>query len=191
MIRSLALGMMLLAAGLVTQGCATPSHPETSQATAPAVLPSDDVHLIRETYNAVNAMINSARIPLTDHKRIVVATFVDLDDLRTTSQFGRMSSEMVGNRLSQMGYATVSVNLRRDLAIVQDRGEFLLSRDLSQIQTEHAADAVVVGTYVVSGSGNDQRVIVSLRMIDVTDNSLLAGTNYEMTVGPRLRTLLR
>ncbi|MCC5828815.1 MAG: hypothetical protein JJU36_05150 [Phycisphaeraceae bacterium] len=197
--RTFGIATALLTVTAMLGGCLIPNPPATSRhhdqldggPVTTTIDPPGDVRLIRDTYTAVDNMVNSARTRLDMNKRILVATYVNLNDLRSTNQFGRMSGEMVGNRLAQMGYKTVSVNLRHEMAVIDNRGEFVLSRELNKIRAEHEADAVVVGTYVISGTGDNQTVLVSLRMIDVNDSSLLAGTNYELPVGPRLRTLLR
>lgn len=102
---------------------------------------------------------------------ILYTSFVDLDDLNTSSTFGRLLGEQVASRMSQLGYRVVELKLRQGSMIVsQNTGEMILSRDLRDVRTSHDTQAVVVGTYVVT----DNAVIVSAKLLSTLDGAILA-----------------
>jgi TolB-like protein len=102
---------------------------------------------------------------------ILFTSFVDLDDLNTSSTFGRLLGEQVASRMSQLGYRVVELKLRQGSMVVsQEAGEMILSRDLRDVRTSHDTQAVLVGTYVVT----DNAVIVSAKLLSTLDGAILA-----------------
>jgi TolB-like protein len=102
---------------------------------------------------------------------ILFTSFVDLDDLNTSSTFGRLLGEQVASRMSQLGYRVVELKLRQGSMVVsQEAGEMILSRDLRDVRTNHDTQAVLVGTYVVT----ENAVIVSARLLSTLDGAILA-----------------
>ncbi len=102
---------------------------------------------------------------------ILFTSFVDLDDLNTSSTFGRLLGEQVASRMSQLGYRVVELKLRQGSMVVsQEAGEMILSRDLRDVRTNHDTQAVLVGTYVVT----ENAVIVSAKLLSTLDGAILA-----------------
>jgi TolB-like protein len=77
--------------------------------------------------------------------------------------------------------------LRNNVYIKQRGGEFLLSRELRNISSEHNAQAVIVGTYA-TGRKN---VFVTARLIRANDSVILASHDYSLPVDPDVAFMLR
>lgn len=143
-------------------------------------------NLIRSSYKAADMLADMARPPLIPGQAILVASFVNIDDLEESSTFGRTVSEYIGSRLTQDGYKVVEMKLRRSVFMKKNEGEFLLSRDLKEISTRHNAQAIVVGTYSVAKSV----VYVSARIIKLSDSTIISSYGYKMRIGRDTRKML-
>ena len=146
-----------------------------------------EVDLIRTTYCAVDAMLRRARRELTSDKRILVATFVDLDNLDRTDAFGRLSGEMAAGRLVQRGYAAINLNVRhRSVAIIQRHGQVILSRDIKELGDKHAAELTLVGTYTIA----PKTVYASIKLVHIADGTLIGAIDYAVPVCENLTAML-
>lgn len=118
---------------------------------------------------------------------IGVTTFVNIDDLYTTSTFGRMYAEQVMSELSMHGFDVVELRHSDALQFLASSGEFALSRDVGFVRRERELGAVLVGTYVVS----PVRVYVNARLIDPSTSKVLTAGSVEMSKTDELAKLLR
>jgi hypothetical protein len=151
------------------------------------------VDLIATSYKAVDTLLDRARARLGDDARVLVATYVDLDDMTQTGSFGRLSGELVSSRLAQQGYASVNLNIReKALAVMQKEGQFMLSRDIDKLSNKYEGDAVLVGTYTVADTEAeaDEAVYATLRLVDTKTHETIGAIDYQMPIGPRMERLL-
>jgi TolB-like protein len=129
-------------------------------------------------YKAADALLNNIRPKLPKDSPILVASFVDIDDLDSSSTFGKVVSEQIASRFKQRNYATIEMKLRTNIFIRADSGELLLSRELSEISSKHRAQAVVVGTYAVAS----KKVYLTTRVINVSDGRVLSSYDYDIPI---------
>ena len=147
--------------------------------------------VIHKTYRAVDHLCTQRSIHcvcsqgLSD-KRILVGTLVDINDVDSGSMFGLQMAEFVAARLTQKGYSLVQTTLRDGSVIIRDDGQFLLSRDITDLSVDYNAQAVAVGTYGVT----DDKVYVSLRLICTVDNTLLGATDFVLPVDDQVGSML-
>lgn len=116
-----------------------------------------------------------------------VTTFVNLDDLYTTSSFGRMYAEQVMSELTMRGFDVIELRHSDALQILAESGEFALSRDVAAVKPERQLGGVIVGTYVVS----PLRVYVNARLLDPTTSLVLSAASLEMDKTTEIAKLLR
>ena len=136
-------------------------------------------NLVNIGYHVADRLISNLKQPINSGDSIVVATFVQIDDLNKSSTFGRVIAEQIASRLSQKGYKVKEVKFRQDTIFVQGgEGEFLLSRDLRAISKKHDASAVVVGTY---GDVYNERY-VSARIINPSNSLLVSSCDFGLPV---------
>lgn len=136
---------------------------------------NDDV-VTAANYKAAEYLIEKLPKKMFKDNPLLVASFVNVDDLNQSSTFGRMISEQISSRLKQLGYTAIEMKLRTEIFIKEGSGEFLLSRELSEISTKHSAQAVVVGTYASAAD----RVYLTVRVINVADSRILASYDYKI-----------
>lgn len=136
---------------------------------------NDDV-ITSANYKAAEYLIKKLPKKIFRDAPILVANFVNLDDLKESSTFGKVVSEQISSRFKQRGYTVIEMKLRAEIFIKEGSGEFLLSRELSEIGTKHRAQAVVVGSYAAAAD----RVYLTVRVINVTDSRILASYDYNI-----------
>jgi TolB-like protein len=129
-------------------------------------------------YKAVDSLLNKVQPKLPKDSPILIASFVNIDDLDDSSTFGRVVSEQFASRFKQRNYTTIEMKLRTNVFIREGSGEFLLSRELAEISTKHRAQAVVVGTYAVAS----KKVYLTARLINVSDGRVLSSHDYDIPI---------
>jgi hypothetical protein len=118
--------------------------------------------------------------------RILVATLVDINDVNSGSMFGLQMAEFIAARLTQNGHTVIQTTLRDGSVVINSGGQFLLSRETEDLNTQYDAKAACVGTYGVT----EEHVFVSLRMVCTKDNSLMGATDYVLDMDEQLRFML-
>ncbi len=143
--------------------------------------------IIQTNRAAANNLIRMAGDEIQPGANIIAASFADIDDLTRSSSFGRVASQQLVSQLTAAGYAVKEMLLRNSVYISASQGEFLLSREISEISTEHDAQAVLVGTYAVG----ENNVFVTARLIRTADSVILASHDYAIPYTRDMRILLR
>jgi len=113
---------------------------------------------------------------------LLVATIADVTYLEGSSAFGRITSEQVASRLAQLGFNVTEVKVRGSLYVQKGSGEYILSRNVEEIASQHEAVAVVSGTYAVGTMEN----MISLRAVELGTGRILAGHDYAVPNVSRL-----
>lgn len=117
---------------------------------------------------------------------ILSTSFVNLDNLKETSAFGRLVGVQVASRFSQHGYKMIDVRLSNGKLLVQEKnGELVLSRDMKRINNSQDAQAILVGTYTIAGN----RAFLSTRLVSTLDNTILSSYNFSIRMGALLKAL--
>ena len=118
---------------------------------------------------------------------LIIATFVNVNNLEESSSFGRILSEQIGSRFVQRGLKVIELKLRQDsIFIGEGKGEFLLSRDIQELSKTYNAAAVVVGTYA---EGVD-RLYVSARILRPSDNLIISTYDVGIVMNPVAMSIL-
>lgn len=155
-----------------------------------------DEDLVKASYIAADSLLKEAERHSKDsikmaqfdlNKTILVASFVNIDDMQMSSTFGRIVAEQIGSRVSQQGYKVIEMKLRNSVFVQEQTGELLLSREILEISLNHDAHAVIVGTY----AEGKEKVYVTAKLIRASDAVILASHDYSLPVGPNTKGLLR
>jgi len=118
---------------------------------------------------------------------IAIATFVDIDNLYNSSTFGRILSEQLMSELAMRGYTVLEVRQSDALQILNNEGEFGLSRDINTLRGTQEISGLVVGTYAVS----PERVYLNTRLIDPNSAIVVSVGSVEMSRTKEISSLLR
>lgn len=116
-----------------------------------------------------------------------VTTFVNVDDLYSTSTFGRVLGEQLMTELAMKGFDVIELRHSDALQFINNEGEFALSREMGSVRRERKLGGVVVGTYVVS----PDRVYLNARLLDPSTSMILSAASAEMPKTPEITKLAR
>ena len=108
-----------------------------------------------------NQLSQNSRIKPTDTGTITVTSFVDLQQLNKTSQFGRVLGESLFSELFVRGF-NVSDFRGQNAISINGSGEFYITRNVAKLQSEVPNTYIVVGTY----SKIDENVMINARILD-------------------------
>lgn len=142
---------------------------------------------ISNNYKATNALIAQLDGKLNPSQPMIIATIVNIDDLNSSSTFGRLVSEQVSARFSQANFSMIEMKFRDFVYMKQDQGEFLLTREIKDVAKTHNAQAVIVGTYAISG----EDVFVNLKVIQPANNVVLAVYDYTFPMDANLKLMTK
>jgi TolB-like protein len=128
-------------------------------------------NLVRVGYRIADTLLANNTTPLGPQDPVIVASFVNVNNLQQSSSFGRMLAEQIASRFAQSGKRVIEMKLRQtSVFVAEGKGEFMLSRDVKEISKEHNASAVVVGTYTAAWN----TVYVSARIVRPTDSVIVS-----------------
>lgn len=128
-----------------------------------------------------------AGLPPAEVSPLLVATVVDVNDLRVSSPLGRTLSEQYSSAAAAAGVDVREMKLRGDVFVREQTGELLLSREIKDIARVHQATAVLVGTYSVAG----QYVYINIKLVRSETGQILRGYDYALPLDRDVQRLLR
>lgn len=175
----LGLGAILLG-GLLAGCIPAASAPYTSY-----TLSHEPPNLSAEIDAAAKRLL-SVNPSLPRYGPMIAATFVDINDLRVSSTFGRISAELFASALSQAGIHMREVKMRDSLFIEERLGELILSRDVRRLRDAYSANSILLGTY----ARGENRVYVSARVVRTRDSVVLATADFSLRLDNNLRSML-
>ncbi len=125
--------------------------------------------------SSVTAITEELTARATDKKevhgqKIILTSMVDVNDLRQSSDFGRLYSDSLMTNLERFGWTVIDF---RGVAVLSEvkEGEFYLDR--SKLKNFGDDYLVVVGTYGIY----DEQLLVNVRILQPNDNRLVVSSN--------------
>jgi len=119
------------------------------------------------TQSTLESTINSLATQMMRNKKmntnkpVLITSFVRLDNLKKTSEFGRIVSESLINEMSNRGFNVIEY--RGQMAVsINERGEYFITRNPHKLKDEVPNTYVVVGTY----SRQYGKVMLNARVMD-------------------------
>jgi TolB-like protein len=112
---------------------------------------------------------------------------VNVDDLYSTSTFGRILGEQLMSELAMRGFDVIELRHSDALQFLNNEGEFALSREMGAVKRERKLGGILVGTYVVS----PDRVYLNSRLLDPSTSMILSAASAEMSKTPEIVKLAR
>jgi len=170
--------LLVIALSYGLAACAPPSSYERQKTkwTSDGFLKNNVVDI---NHKAADNLLSNCNIFIDNQESIIVTSLVNINDMKKSSTMGRMSSEIIANRLAQHGYQIQEIKMGRDILINESEGELILSRELQQIGHKYDAQGFIVGTYAVGEKRrtSDAHVLIALRFVD-TNNTIGCSSNY-------------
>lgn len=172
---------------LTLPACASDNMASANSRPTPTYASTINNPFISTNYNAADVLIAQVANKLNPAQPMIIATIVNIDDLNNSSTFGRLVSEQISARFSQASYSMIEMKFREFVYMKQDQGELLLTREIKDVAKNHNAQAVIVGTYALSG----EDVFVNLKVIQPSTNIVLAVHDYTFPMDNNLRSMTR
>lgn len=157
-----------------------------SACAGPNYIAAQSSEFTQANYAAVDKLVAATAVPIDKNTPLLVATIVNIDSLNRSSRFGRVISEQIASRLTQLGFNVTEMKLRNDVYIREGTDELLLSRDVRDLSKNYNAQMVVVGNYAVASG----YVYLTLKAVTVTDNRVIAAVNYLLPLSENNQALL-
>jgi hypothetical protein len=161
-------------------GCNNPPKPNLPTYQEAAAHP-----FLQANRDAIGKLL--AGLPPAAVSPLLVATIVDVNDLRVSSPLGRTLSEQYSSAAAGAGIDVREMKLRGDVFVREQTGELLLSREIKDIARVHQATAVLVGTYSVAGN----YVYVNIKLVRSETGQILRGYDYALPLDRDVQRLLR
>jgi hypothetical protein len=184
---------LIVLASVVTASCGSPEKETQSLATTPALAAPPGLAEAPGTRNDMASVIYLAAQTLGDRaeglakgRPIIVTTIVSVDDLNSSSTFGRLAATLVADRIAQRGYLVRDVTYMRALSLEPKTGELVLSREASRVSASIHAQAVVAGTYAVAG----KEIYLNLRLLSAQSGELLSSADVVIPLDDNTRPLV-
>ena len=137
--------------------------------------------------DAVNKLIGDFDRGPTGDTPVLVATIVNVNDMRRTAPLGRTLSEQYASQMATAGFNVKEMKLRGDVFIREETGELLLSREIKDIAHAHNATMVLVGTYSTAASFT----YISLKFVRTEDSRIIRAYDYALPNDKDVNRLLQ
>lgn len=105
----------------------------------------------------------------------IITSFTNLNRLSETTPFGRLVAENLIHELQVRKWQVFEVRLTKDI-IINETGEFSLSRDINRLRDQYKIGGIVTGTYSVTGNN----IIVNARVIDINSGVVVSSAQANM-----------
>lgn len=166
------LKVALIAATLaLLAGCTT-----TVETKVPTYDEAASSQFVAMNRGAIHKLIAGYDLGPTGDTPVLVATIVNVNDMRATAPLGRTLSEQYASTMATVGFNVKEIKLRSDIFVREETGELMLSRELKDIAKTHRADLVLVGTYSAAANFT----YVSLKFVRTTDGRIMRAHDYAL-----------
>lgn len=176
--------MTMLLMSLVLAGAAWAQPQRSLQSEREALhAESSGALLLSSSLEAADSLAKA----LEDAPRYVVlaAPLADLEDPGSTAPLGRLISQQVGSRLAQHGFQIVEPTMRLAKVYREQQDALVASQENTALPGGSQARAALTGSYL---SGRE--TFVSLRLVRLEDNVVLASYEYVLPRSAAVRSLL-
>lgn len=164
--RYVSLALALFLSFSLLQGAQKNQQPETpEEAFHKQLLEIKQMSKIENTIDgAINSLVKQLLVTQNEallQSPIAITSFVQLDKLKKTSEFGRVLSESLISELGFNGLNIIEYRGQNALS-VSESGEFFITRDTTQMRQEIQNTNILVGTI----SRLFDKVIINARIIE-------------------------
>lgn len=140
-------------------------------------------------FNSLNIFLADQLERNLDRKSLsnmfIVTSFTNLDNLKESTTFGRLLSENLMHELQVRKWNVFDVRLTKDI-IINESGEFSLSRDIKKIRDTYKIGGIVTGTYTVV----NKSIIVNARVMDIETGLIVSSGQFAVPLNDETESLL-
>ena len=115
--------------------------------------------------------------------KVAIVGAVPLADLKRETEFGRMMAEYLLTDLSDRGLKVTELRLGREINILAQTGEFILSRNINELANNNQElDYVVVSTF----SNTRKTLVLQGRLVSLKDGIIKTSWRYTLPLNREL-----
>ncbi len=115
--------------------------------------------------------------------KVAIVGAVPLSDLKRETEFGRMMAEYLLTDLSDRGIRVTELRLGKEINILAQTGEFILSRNINELANNNQElDYVVVSTF----TNTRKTLVLQGRMIDLKNGIIKTAWRYTLPLNREL-----
>jgi len=144
-----------------------------------------DDDLIELSYDAVDKLVMNLKQPLPRGSLVVINSLINIGDLGQSLAFGRIVSEQLSSAFQSNGYLVMGMELPTEMFVKNEVGILQLSEKTKEALKNVGAKVLVIGSYA-PGRNN---IYVSLRIVDIESQTVIATTDYPVTMGPDIKAM--
>jgi len=120
--------------------------------------------------------------------KIAVVNAVPLSDLKRDTEFGRVMGEYLLTDLADRGLKVTELRLGKDITILPQTGEFILSQNIGELANKNPElEYVVVTTF----ANTRKTLIVQGRLVRLADGAIKTSWRYSMPLNRELLGLFQ
>ena len=120
--------------------------------------------------------------------RIAVVNAVPLSDLKRDTEFGRVMGEYLLTDLADRGLNVTELRMGKDITILPQTGEFILSRNIGELANKMPElEYVVVTTF----ANTRKTLVVQGRLVRLADGAVKTSWRYSMPLNRELLGLFQ
>lgn len=185
--------LLIFSITMCTFGCVNSAKYPSNDTYQLAQLNSNQRYIVDEPLSIQNSQtsvgrFNSQMIFMADQiernadrksleNTFIVTSFSNLNKLSETTAFGRLVAENMIHELQVRKWKVFEVRLTKDV-VINETGEFTLSRDIQKIRETYKVGGIVTGTYSVAGN----HVIVNARVVDINTGLVASSAQIQMPI---------
>lgn len=120
--------------------------------------------------------------------RIAVVNGVPISDFKRDTEFGRVVGEYLLTELVDRGLRVTELRLGKDIMILPQTGEFILSRNIGELANKNPEPEYVV---VTTFANTSKTLIVQGRLVRIGDGAVKISWRYSLPLNRELRALFQ
>lgn len=164
----------------------TKMHDDKVQTTKEHLRIANDMSANVTTQDTLENTITSLATQMMQNKKfktnkpVLITSFVRLDNLKKTTEFGRIISESMINELSSRGFNVIEFRGQMSVS-VNEHGEYYITRNVEKMKQKIVNTYVVVGTY----SRQYGKVMLNARVLDNNNGQIISSSRATYAHGLR------
>jgi len=128
---------------------------------------------LNDTIISIADQLFMTNVSKRNRLRIILTSFVDLNELNKTSSFGRVISESMFNELHIRKFKVTDFRGKKNVTVTS-KGEFHITRDAEKLKdTIEAVEYILVGTYA---KFENESMLVNARIIDSLSGNVISSS---------------
>jgi len=186
------LGLALIAVPAWAESDAREQGERTEVRGGPTIAKRDSAMLLAQMSKEVAGKVYLALHGEADGQslagRIGVVNAVPLSDLKGDTEFGRVMAEYLLTDLADRGLPVTELRLGKEITVLPQTGEFILSRNLGELASQKPELAyAMVSTF----SNTSKTLIVQGRLVRLSDGLIRTSWRYTLPLTGELRGLFQ